>query len=287
MDNTDKLRTDSLEYNLTEHCNLKCAGCDHASPHLPAKFASLDDFRRDMEALATVLHAKELKFVGGEPLLHPQLLEFIREARRIRISNHITLITNGVLLHTLSDEAWPLIDIIWLSIYPGVKYKFEMGELEAKVKKHNVRFWKKDTPAFFLTLLNKRIENPTTVERIYRNCYKRITCHTVYEGRYFKCAPAALMQKRLALIDIPFPNKEADGVRIHDNPALRAELSAFLSKDEPLEACSYCLGDSGPVRPYQQLSKKGREADLAEDHGPAILGTELRVSIEHIARRKE
>lgn len=284
MTSASKLQTESLEYNLTEHCNLKCAGCDHASPHLPEKFASLDEFTRDIEQLATVLHAKELKFVGGEPLLHPQLLQFIQAARRIGVSTHITLITNGVLLHTLSDEVWKLVDFFWLSVYPGVKYKFEPAELEAKVKKYNCRLWKKSTPDFLLTLLNHRIDNPTTVHRIYERCYKRITCHTLYEGHYYKCAPAVFVPKRLALMDVAFENRAADGVAIHANPALREELAAYLASDQPLQACSYCLGDSGPARPNRQLNRKTRLADLTEDHSAAILGTELRVTVEHLLR---
>lgn len=270
MTGTAKLQTESVEYNLTEHCNLKCAGCDHASPHLPEKLASLSDFVRDMEALAPVLQARELKFVGGEPLLHPQLLEFIREARRIKVAPRVVLITNGMLLHTMSEEIWGLVDFIWVSIYPGVKYQFEWPDIDAIARRHNVIVWRKETPTFFLTLVNQQLRNPAAIRGIYAACTKRVTCHTVYEGRFYKCAPAAFMQQRLALINVPFSNREADGVAIHGNPALHEQLAAYLAASDPLQSCSWCLGDSGPRRAHRQLSKRGRDAELAEDHRPII-----------------
>src|SRR4051812_24567621 len=83
----NRLWRPAIEFNLAEHCNLSCEHCDQASWMLPTKFADLESFKRDMEVLATVLQAGELKFGGGEPLQHPQLLEFLRVAREVNIAN--------------------------------------------------------------------------------------------------------------------------------------------------------------------------------------------------------
>ena len=77
----DKLWRPAIEFNLTEHCNLRCEHCDHASSLMPEKLADLDSFALDIKVLSTVLQAGEFKFVGGEPLLHPQLLDFLRVAK--------------------------------------------------------------------------------------------------------------------------------------------------------------------------------------------------------------
>ncbi|HEY1452878.1 MAG TPA: hypothetical protein VGF57_05390, partial [Roseiarcus sp.] len=94
-----KLTRRSFDFNLTEHCNLSCCECDHASPLLASKFASVESFSWDLEALARVFHSKQIRILGGEPLLHPQLTGFLTEARRIGVADSIVLITNGVLLH--------------------------------------------------------------------------------------------------------------------------------------------------------------------------------------------
>ena len=133
-----KHRRLSVEYNLTEHCNLSCYACDHASPLLPTKFTTVEAFSRDLEALAGVFHSEQLRIVGGEPLLHPQLLEFLTEARRIGIADAIVLITNGVLLPEMPAELWELIDQLWVSVYPGIKSKFDESKYTEICKAHDI-----------------------------------------------------------------------------------------------------------------------------------------------------
>jgi MoaA/NifB/PqqE/SkfB family radical SAM enzyme len=89
---------------LTQRCNLHCVGCPFHSPHLnqPARKAqSMGDF--PLELFKKL--CGELKLMGthslwltgdGEPLLHPQLFEFIEVAKEANLS--VKLISNGVLL---------------------------------------------------------------------------------------------------------------------------------------------------------------------------------------------
>lgn len=116
----DPLFVRSVEYPIVEHCNLSCQHCDHASPLLPKRFANLDRYSRDLDALSPVLHAQEFRLLGGEPLLHPDLLDFLSVARKSQIANTITLVTNGTLLHQAPSELWKLIDRLWVSVYPRV-----------------------------------------------------------------------------------------------------------------------------------------------------------------------
>src|SRR5690348_4435511 len=97
----DKLLRPSVEFNLTEHCNLSCYGCDHASPLLPTRLADLESFQRDLAALSEVFHSREIRLVGGEPLLHPRIVEFMRAARDSGVADSVVIYTNGVLLHRM------------------------------------------------------------------------------------------------------------------------------------------------------------------------------------------
>ena len=47
--------TQSLEYSVAYHCNLRCAGCSHLSPFAPAAFPSLRSFVSDLACLGTAL----------------------------------------------------------------------------------------------------------------------------------------------------------------------------------------------------------------------------------------
>lgn len=257
-----KIAQAAAEYNLTDHCNLKCAGCNHVSPLLPQKFADPAEFQRDLTALAQVLHLGELKILGGEPLLHPALPEFLRHARASGLADEITLVTNGLLLHRCDPAVFALIDRLWISVYPGIKLPIETSGLETLSKKHDFKLELKAVDGFRCTTVNERHRDVVLVQQIFQRCelaHVR-SCHTIDRGYYFKCSPAPFLTVRLALEGTAVQNRDQDGVKIHDNPHLREDLAAYLRDERPLEACSYCLGSSGRRFPHRQI-KRGESGD--------------------------
>lgn len=271
-----KLTRTSVEVSLTDHCNIRCYACAHASPLLAKKFASLEGFSRDLETLATAFHSKELRIVGGEPLLHPDLLQFLTEARRIGIADSIVVYTNGVLLHQMPDDFWRLTDVLRVSVYPGVRRRLDDEACERLCQAHGVALHLEHFRTFDQTLIGKRIEDPKLVNAIYRACTTARDCHTVHEGHFYKCPMAPIMSKWLALRNIDFDSPPTDGVALHDNPDLRADLERYLGSREPLAACSYCLGSSGAAVPHRQVDRFGCASWIEED-GQAL--------IDDVARR--
>ena len=276
----NRLWRPAIEFNLTEHCNLSCAHCDHASPMMRTKFADLTSFARDIEVLSTVLQAGEFKFLGGEPLLHPQLLDFLRLAKDAQIANRLVLVTNGVLLHKAPDELWELIDGMWISIYPGIKYRFDWDWVQRIADEHQIFVWRKETPEFAERSLTEEIRKEEFVKMVFQNCElaHMESCHTIYEGRYYMCSPSVWMEPRLALHGIAFKNRESDSVAIHDNPSLYEDLDGLIRRQDPLEACRYCLGSWARSTPNEQLTRKGAEeflarqpVDLAELVSPELI----------------
>jgi organic radical activating enzyme len=266
----NKLWRPAIEFNLAEHCNLRCTHCDQAAPMLATKFADLESFARDIEVLSTVLQAGELKFGGGEPLLHPQLVDFLRVAKDVQIANRLILLTNGTLLHKAPDELWDLIDGMWISIYPGVKHRFDWDWIQQMADEHQIWVWRKETPEFSERLLVEEIRNEELVRMVFQNCSLAHleSCHTIHEGRYYMCSPSVWMEPRLALRGITFENRESDGVAIHDNASLYEDLDNLIRRQEPLEACRYCLGSWARSTANVQLTRKGTEEFLARqpDH---------------------
>jgi organic radical activating enzyme len=266
----NRIRVGSIEYPIVEHCNLSCAHCDHASPLLPAKFASLDQFRRDIESASLVLYADELRVLGGEPLLHPELREFLACAKSSNIAKTVTLVTNGTLLHRVDPRIWEMIDKNCLSVYLGVKYHLSFEELQLLCQKYNVVLFRDDIFSFRQTLINTRIEEPGLVKKIYERCKvsHEWHCYTIYEGRFYKCSPAPFMEGRLKQKKIAFNNRDRDSVGILNNPMLREALQEYLKNRSPLVACSYCLGSSGFKFPHRQLKKKEVIDAIFRDNGP-------------------
>jgi uncharacterized radical SAM superfamily Fe-S cluster-containing enzyme len=81
---------------ITDYCNLACPVCivdNQYSSHM-----STDEFKKIIDRL--VLHEGTLDAVtisGGEPTVHPHIIEFIQIAKRPEISR-VTIVTNGIRL---------------------------------------------------------------------------------------------------------------------------------------------------------------------------------------------
>lgn len=79
---------------LTDQCNLSCHYCnefDNETPH-PAT-SDLKKWLRKLRDLGVM----RVNFLGGEPLLHPHVVELVRFARRIGFFT-VGMSTNGLLL---------------------------------------------------------------------------------------------------------------------------------------------------------------------------------------------
>jgi MoaA/NifB/PqqE/SkfB family radical SAM enzyme len=78
---------------VTDQCNLDCAYCteyDNSRPH-----PSLDDLRAWLTKIRD-LGTVRVALVGGEPLMHPDIVAVVRHARDIGLATSLT--TNGFLL---------------------------------------------------------------------------------------------------------------------------------------------------------------------------------------------
>lgn len=259
----------SVEYPVAQHCNLSCEHCDHASPLLPSKLADVAQFERDVERLAGVLQAEEFRIIGGEPLLHPEVVALLRFARHSGIATSITLVTNGLLLQQVPAELWTLIDTLWLSRYPKVASQIDMDDVRRRCEEHDITLDSREIDRFKQTLVNNRIEDPALVQQIFDRCLiaQKWRCYTVCEGRFYKCSPAPFMSERLRLRGVSFNNAD-DGVVIDDDPRLSERLQTYLSSTRPLDACAYCLGTCGHEYPHRQLKRREVLDAIARDDGP-------------------
>lgn len=266
----DRLDHGSVSMELTRHCNLKCARCDHASPWFDESMASFDQYVRDFDALTAVMTIDELRFSGGEALLHPELPRFLQTARERTYARGLVLLSNGVLVPRMSDEVWQLIDVLQVTLYPGIKLKIPPDELFARGRRHRTTVVLKHASVFQQMLINDPLGDPRVVETVYRGCSAAVNCHTVFEGRFYRCSRAHLLEERMAKAGRTVSNRQVDGVDLHTGGDLRAILAAYLAEDRPLMACNYCLGDSGRRFEHVQLRRKADiEREQRERHGDA------------------
>ena len=125
-----RLKKIQFEIHLTDHCNLNCQMCDHFSPLAEEYYLDLQDFQKQMERLSFLFHneAQFIRLLGGEPLLHPDVVSFFPITRACFPETDIKLYTNGLLLPAQTDAFWEACTkyniIIVITKYP-VKFDYD------------------------------------------------------------------------------------------------------------------------------------------------------------------
>ena len=89
-------------YYITMQCNLNCAYCEDFGSrrnHQVTLNPPLEDAKKILRVIRSGF--SRLWITGGEPLMHPQILELLSYARHELKFREISLITNGTLLHNV------------------------------------------------------------------------------------------------------------------------------------------------------------------------------------------
>lgn len=93
----------NLEVAITAHCNLRCVGCRYGREFMPGSQIPWP-VMRDLLDDAKALGFYEVRFYGGEPLLHPDLPRMVQYARELGLGAYVT--TNAILLRQKIDALY-------------------------------------------------------------------------------------------------------------------------------------------------------------------------------------
>ena len=97
LTSTENLNINKIYFHITNSCNLNCVGC-YSNDF--CKNSNYKDIIRDNAFfnLLEVLRPNELIISGGEPLLYPNLEDFLKNCKKYNNNLFIRLITNGTIL---------------------------------------------------------------------------------------------------------------------------------------------------------------------------------------------
>jgi MoaA/NifB/PqqE/SkfB family radical SAM enzyme len=98
-------------YYLTYRCNASCSFCDIWER--PSPYADFDSVARNLRDLQK-LGVKVIDFTGGEPLLHQDIAEILKEARKLGFIS--TLTTNCLLYPKKAASIHGLVDMLHFSL---------------------------------------------------------------------------------------------------------------------------------------------------------------------------
>lgn len=245
-----KIVTRSLEAHVVDHCNLTCAECCSLSPHLPHWQVDPAELARDLARAVQVLAPGVFKLVGGEPLLHPQLVELVEIVRASRIAPRISITTNGLLLERMPDALFAAIDAMTISLYPRPALgAASRASIEERAARFGVALnWKQQDEFVVMTRTSPTADSAAT-DAIFDGCWIRERCHMLRAGRFYTCTrPPHFQSYHRGELDFT-----GDGLALDDITAER--VHQYLTRVDPLAACAHCLGGSNTMVPHRLLTR--------------------------------
>lgn len=253
-----RIITKSIEYSVAYHCNSKCSGCSHLSPFSGRCFPPVLEFSADINRLSKVLHADVIRLLGGEPLLNPDINQFIKIAGESGIADHVMVTTNGSLLHKMDDEFWKNVDYVLVSCYPDTWLKENLTVLRERARFFNTKLWFHVLETFRTTIVTKPHPKDWITGIIFRTCrdVHLFHCHMIHEGKLYKCAVPPFLPEYLSKMQTHVYDPEHDAFDLYGAKDIFKRLKAFLTSSRTMEACRFCLGYLGKIQDHHQLSSE-------------------------------
>lgn len=235
-----------LVLNILDHCNLRCKGCDHFACIAEPYFVPYETICRDLERMAELMGTDGLlrmAVMGGEPLLHPDLLRILKAVRRFFPQTVIRLTTNGLLLLQQKDEFWKVCRENDVTIV-NTKYPIRLDheKMKEKAASERVKFM------HFEGSENGRVSNKKIIDlsgennpvKSFAGCHISNYGNFLMEGKLYGC-PFSCQSYRV------FNTKFHQNLRMTDSDYLdiykihsMREIMDFAAR--PKAYCRYCRG---------------------------------------------
>lgn len=234
----------SFEVALAEHCNLCCAGCDHFSAIAEPEFADIEEFKRDFARLSKLFNgqAQEIHLLGGEPLLHPDIVQFIQTARICFPDAVIYITTNGILLQQMKDVFWVACHDNKIVIQP-TKYPINLNytALETLAAEHGVEYRYFGNTGTTIKTLDKYpldLMGSQDARRSFRLCHRANKCIYLQHGKLYTCTVAPTIRHLNKRFGLNLIESSEDYIDIYSAKSAQ-EILEFLAC--PIPFCKYCM----------------------------------------------
>lgn len=233
---------------VTEYCNLRCKNCGLQIPYIKnprhydadKSIVGIKNFAKNIRGIGT------LSLSGGEPLMHPQILDIVREVAKIPNVLQINIITNG---------AWVPKDEILreLSKYVSRIQIADYGDASAKKKELAeacdrvglMHEHKLETLSKWCDTGDYSCKNRTEQEMtdLFGKCEFHV--HTIVcEGNLYICAriPLGLSREGFNIKD----NDYVDLINLpENNQDAKNYIKKYLFETKYINCCNHCNGTLG------------------------------------------
>jgi organic radical activating enzyme len=277
-----KLTLPFVEMMVTQACNISCHGCTNYSDLKHSDYLTWEQGRREIESWLTRVDIPDFGIIGGEPLLNPDIRNWIAGLRQLLPDAQIRFTTNGLLLkkhydivklladigncvfkigvHVNDPELEDIIEKIYSEYHwrPVTEFGVQRHEADNRFRFHVRRpeiFWKTYQGTYF-----DMMPHNSDPESAFSICCQQ-TCPLLYNGRLYKCSTAGLLKDTLQKVGNPNLDHWApfipDGLSTscHDQ-----ELAEFIDNfGKPSQICRQCpspLDVQSQIAHLENVSKK-------------------------------
>lgn len=255
-----------FEVNIVKHCNLNCKGCDHFSPLVKSGFMPVEVFRRDMERMAELFEgeAEKIYLLGGEPLLHPNLIDFMEIGRKNFSRAKIAVITNGILLPKMKTVFWEACKKNAIEILPtrypiAIDYE-KMGEVARSYGVEYAIFGDTQDNAKMLWYEPLDLSGSHNPADQFAICRQANFCITLDHGRIYTCVVVPGVSAFNDYFQMNLEITEADSIDIYKAKSAD-EILDFLWR--PIPFCKYCAWEKHTQgNPWERSKRDIREWSL-------------------------
>ena len=219
-----KLQLPFLETMATQACNLVCTGCTNYSDIKHSGYVRWHDMHSQLSAWLKVLDIPDFGIMGGEPLINPEIKQWITGVRELMPDAQIRFTTNGLLLH----KHMAVVDLMHDIGNCVFKITAHVDDTELEntiadifnrynwepVTEYGIDRWAADNGVRF------QINRPTKFIKTYRNSYSNMqphdsnpvdsfnmciqqTCPLLHNGKIYKCSTQGLLEPTLAKFNNP------------------------------------------------------------------------------------
>ena len=225
-----------VEVPITVRCTLCCEECCNLMQYYEKPYTIEGrQIVADVRHLArNVRFIKQIRILGGEPLVHKDLIYILAEIGKIPNIANVELVTNGTVL--FSDEL--------LMLLKDSKYSVDISnykenskhykEIISSLRKNHIAFIteKKGMTWWAMSDIRYRNRNVKQLQKALKSC--KMDCLNMLNGAFHLC-PRSSHGMELKIVE----ERQRDVVYIRKNNSIGKELYNLLNTDY-INACNYC-----------------------------------------------
>lgn len=231
-----------FEVDITAHCNLNCKCCSQFSCIADEEYINIKRMEQDFKRLGQLFDgtASRIYLIGGEPLLHPQIMKCMQIARKYFYKGKISIFTNGILLLKCGEDFWNVCRDNEISIIV-TKYPLPIDyqKIVDKMFEEEIFFEFFDTSEDFKFMCNLGLDldGQQNIIKSFANCGEANNCIKLKNGKLFTCTRPASIYKFNKFFGKNLEVSIEDYIDIYKANSREEVLQKLAS---PIPFCRYC-----------------------------------------------